>query len=101
MVVVCGDYPSPRWQQGPEWGPANRSDPGTRLGGIGLERVDRGGLFHCQTNVIKTVEQAVLAEGIDFKSDDFAIGRGDGLTLEKAASIDTFEANAAQLRPWV
>jgi len=24
-----------------------------------------------------------------------------GLTLEKAASIDTFEANAAQLRPWV
>ena len=24
-----------------------------------------------------------------------------GLTMEKAASIDTFEANAAQLRPWV
>src|SRR6056297_2791199 len=51
-------------------------DPGAGLRGLGLEAVDRGGLFQRQADIVETVEQAVLAEGVDIERDRSAVGAG-------------------------
>ena len=90
--------------------------------GVGLlERVDGSGLFQCQADIVETVQQTVTLELVEFESDRTAIRPGDfhileidpyrkhclmnglddiGLTMEKKASIDAYEAKAKTARAW-
>ena len=56
-----------------------------------------------ETQTVTTSDGDVFAFEVDaFKKHCLMNGLDDiGLTMEKAASIDTFEATAAQSRPWV
>ena len=56
-----------------------------------------------EAQTVSTSEGAVLSFEVDpFKKHCLLEGLDDiGLTLEKAAAIDAFEAQAAQARPWV
>ena len=57
-------------------------NPRAGLRGLRFKGVDQRGFFHGQANVIKTFEQAVLFEAIDFKGKGGAVSDGHGLLFE-------------------
>src|SRR6266567_7058025 len=59
-----------------------RLQPGRRRLALGLEGVDRLFLLQGEADIVETVDEAVLAEGIDVELDHAAIGAGDLLAIE-------------------